>query len=59
MAPWEKAHGLNDQQSRKYDADLGKVWRNRSHPVFGGTGLRISAAEDQRGGTEHERQSES
>lgn len=58
MAPWEQAHGLNDQKSRKYDVDLGKVWRNWSHPIFRGTGVSISTAEDQRDGTEHQRQPE-
>lgn len=55
MAAQEQVHGLNDQQSRKYDVDLGKVWRNWSHAVFRGTGVCLSAAEDSRDGTERER----
>ena len=52
-APRERAHGLNDQQSRKYHGHVGEVWSQRSRPAFGGTGLCISAAEDQRDGTQH------
>lgn len=31
MVPYEQAHGLNDQQSRKYDKNFRKVQRNWSH----------------------------